>query len=172
MGILKQTKYLLRKNYLTKRRNLRETLQEVLIPIWWVLILFVMKVTIPSTKLPAVKDSDIPTFDISTLGPPKPGPQGNTSRFIVGYVINDIPNARRVIELINNISGKAVNYVEFNNTDSMLDYYRKYSESTGFAIGIEFAKGKSEGMAYTLRVSKKSIPNTENKLVGKTKRVE
>ena len=164
MGILRQTKYLLRKNYLIKRRNLRETLQEVLVPIWWVVLLLVIGLSIPKQKLAPVRDSDIPTFNVSALAPSSSGREG----FIVGYVVNDIQNASRVIENMNNFSGK-VSYLEFNNTDSMLDYYRKYSESTGFEMGIEFAKGKSDKMAYTLHVGTKSasIPNPEERLTGK-----
>ena len=164
MGILRQTKYLLRKNYLIKRRNLRETLQEVLVPIWWVVLLLVIGLSIPKQKLAPVRDSDIPTFNVSALAPSSSGREG----FIVGYVVNDIQKARRVIENMNNFSGK-VSYLEFNDTDSMLDYYRKYSESTGFEMGIEFAKGKSDKMAYTLHVGKKSapIPNPEERLTGK-----
>ncbi|CAH3191074.1 unnamed protein product, partial [Porites evermanni] len=163
MGILRQTKYLLRKNYLIKRRNLRETLQEVLVPIWWVVLLLVIGLSIPKQKLAPVRDSDIPTFNVSALAPSSSGREG----FIVGYVVNDIQNARRVIENMNNFSGK-VSYLEFNDTDSMLDYYRKYSESTGFEMGIEFAKGKSDKMAYTLHVGTKSapIPNPEERLTG------
>ena len=168
MGIFKQTKYLLRKNYLIKRRNLRTTLQEVLVPIWWIMLLFVIKLGVKTEELPAVSDSQIPTANISLLGSANFGPQGNSSRTIVGFVTNDIPNARLVIELMNNYTKAAVNYMEFNSTDDMLNHYRKYSESTGFGVGIEFAKGKNKGLAYTLRVNNKVIPNVENKLVGKS----
>lgn len=119
-------------------------------------------------ELPAVRDSEIPTANISTMGPANFGPQGNSSKMNVGFVTNDIPNARRVIELMANYSKAAVNYLEFNSTDSMLDYYRKYSESTGFGMGIEFAKGKNKGLAYTLRVTNKAIFNPQSKLVGKS----
>ena len=166
MGVLNQTKYILRKNYLIKRRNLRETLQEVLIPIWWILILFAIRLGVRSKELSAVSDSEIPIFNVSSPGPMSFGPQGNASRSI-GYVINDIPNARLVIELMSNYSKAAVNFMEFNNSNSMLDYYRKYSESTGFALGIEFAKGKNKGMAYTLRINKKQFPKSDEWLVGK-----
>ena len=136
----------------------------MLVPIWWVVLLLVIGLSIPKQKLAPVRDSDIPTFNVSALAPSSSGREG----FIVGYVVNDIANARRVIEHMNNFSGK-VSYLEFNDTDSMLDYYRKYSESTGFEMGIEFAKGKSGKMAYTLHVGKKSasIPNPEERLAGK-----
>lgn len=169
MGVLNQTKYILRKNYLIKRRNLRETLQEVLIPIWWILILFAIRLGVKSKELPAVKDSEIPIANVSSPRLASFGSQGNSSRAI-GYVINDVPNARLVIELISNHSKAvkaAVNFMEFNNSDSMLDYYRKYSASTGFALGIEFAKGKNKGLAYTLRVNKKEFPKPDEWLVGK-----
>ena len=170
MGILHQTKFLLWKNYLIKRRNRRETLQEVLIPIWWILILFAIRFSIRTKELPAINDSQIPVASISSQGPVslEAGPTGgNSNRPIVGYVTNNIPNARLVIDLMQSFSKSAVNYMEFNSTDSMLDYYRKYSESRRFGVGIEFAKGKNVGLAYTLRVNKKLFPNPENKLVGK-----
>ena len=166
MGVLNQTKYILRKNYLIKRRNLRETLQEVLIPIWWILILFAIRLGVKSKELPVVKDSEIPIANVSSPGLTSFGSQSNSSRAI-GYVINDVPNARLVIELISNHSKAAVNFIEFINSDSMLDYYRKYSASTGFSLGIEFAKGKNKGLAYTLRVSKKEFPKPDEWLVGK-----
>lgn len=168
MGLLHQTKFLLRKNYLTKRRNLRQTLQEVIIPIWWILILFVIKLSVRTKELPAVKDSEIPVATISQQGPVSFGPSGNSSRPIVGYVTNDVPNARQAIDLIKN-SNSAVNFMEFNSTGSMLDYYKDYSESRGFAVGIEFSKGKNVGLAYTLRVNKKLFPDPEKKLYGKFK---
>ena len=51
----------------------------------------------------------------------------------------------------------------------MADYYRKYSESSGLQLGIEFAKSKKEGVAYTIRVPVKAVPSIENKLAGKAR---
>lgn len=167
MGILQQTKYLLWKNFHIKKRNKRETLQEILIPIWWILLLLLIKLSVPTKEQPAVKDSEIPTNNVSTLGLSNEVPRGNaTIKSTIGYVINDVPNAGRVIELVKNASGAAVNYLEFNSTDSMADYYRKNSESSGLQLGIEFAKSKKKGVAYTIRVPVKAVPSTEDKLVG------
>lgn len=167
MGILQQTKYLLRKNYHIKKRNKRETLQEILIPIWWILLLLLIKLGVRTKELPAVKDSEIPTFNISTLGLTNPS-QGNvSSKPTIGYIINGVPNASPVMELVKNASKDVVNYVEFNSTDSMLDYYRKNSESKGLQVGIEFAKGTKQGLAYTIRVPVANMPSTKDKVVGK-----
>ena len=166
MGILQQTKYLIRKNFHIKKRNKRETLQEILIPIWWILLLLLIKLGVQTKKLPAVKDSEIPTMNVSTLGLSEP--QGNaTEKPTIGYVINDIPNAIRVMELVQNASKGDVNYLEFNSSDSMLEFYRKYSESKRLQVGVEFAKSKkAAGVAYTIRLPVQVIPSTENKLVG------
>lgn len=168
MGILLQTKYLLQKNFHIKKRNKRETLQEILIPIWWILLLLVIKLGVQTKELPAVTDNEIPTNNVSTLGLYNSVPQGNAAtKPTVGYVINNVPNADRVMELVQNASNSAVSYLEFNSTDSMADYYRRYSESrSGLQLGIEFAKSKKKGVAYTIRVPVKAIPSTENKLTG------
>lgn len=71
------------------------------------------------------------------------------------------------MELVKNASKDVVNYVEFNSTDSMLDYYRKNSESKGLQVGIEFAKGTKQGLAYTIRVPVANMPSTKDKVVGK-----
>ncbi|XP_074639186.1 cholesterol transporter ABCA5-like isoform X3 [Acropora palmata] len=162
MGVLNQTKYLLQKNFIIKKRNKRETLQELLIPLWWTILLLVIKKAIYKTaELPAVSDRQIPTVDIFKLVP-----RGNTNKSLVGYVTNGLSKASLTIELLKNSSQSEERYVEFNTTDSMLDYYRKYSESRGFKMGIEFTKGKNQGLAYTLRLSKKNFPKADNKLVG------
>lgn len=167
MGILLQTKYLLQKNFHIKKRNKRETLQEILIPIWWILLLLLIKLSVRTKELPAVTDSEIPTNNVSTLGLSNSVPQGNaTSKPTIGFVINNVPNADRVMELVQNASNGAVTYLQFNSTDSMANYYRKYSESSGLQLGIEFAKSKNKGVAYTIRVPVKAVPSTENKLAG------
>ena len=161
MGILQQTKYLILKNFHIKKRNKRETLQEILVPIWWILLLLIIRSSIPNKVEPAVKESEIPTANISNTGP-----QGNASKKPnIGYVTNNIPNAGPVMELVINASKDAVNYLEFNSTDSMVAFYKKYSESRGLLVGIEFAKGGKKGLAYTLRVSE-GLPSPDNKLVG------
>ena len=167
MGILLQTKYLLQKNFHIKKRNKRETLQEILIPIWWILLLLLIKLSMRTKELPAVTDSEIPTNNVSTLGLFNSVPQGNAStKPTVGYVINNVPNADQVMELVQNISNGAVNYLEFNSTESMADYYRRYSESSGLQLGIEFAKSKNKGVAYTIRVPVKAVPSIEDKLTS------
>ena len=167
MGILLQTKYLLQKNFHIKKRNKRETLQEILIPIWWILLLLLIKLSVRTKELPAVTDSEIPTNNVSTLGLFNSVPQGNAStKPTVGYVINNVPNADQVMELVQNISNGAVNYLEFNSTESMADYYRRYSESSGLQLGIEFAKSKNKGVAYTIRVPVKAVPSIEDKLTS------
>lgn len=169
MRILQQTKHLIVKNFHIKKRNKRETLQEILIPIWWILLLLAIKIGVRVKKLPAVNDSEIPTFNVSTLEMPNPAPQGNaTVKPTVGFVLNNVPNADLVMKLVQSASISVVNYLEFNNTDSMLDYYRKNSESQGLQIGIEFAKSKKAGVAYTIRVPVKAIPSTESRLVGES----
>ena len=163
MGVVNQTKYLLQKNFIIKKRNKRETLQELLFPLWWAILLLALKKAIyKTTELPAVSDRQIPTVDIFSLEP-----QGNTSKSLVGYVTNGLPNASLAIELLKNSSQSEERYMEFNTTDSMLDYYRKYSESSGFKMGIVFTKGKNQGLTYTLRLSKKNFPKADDKLVGK-----
>ncbi|XP_078349015.1 cholesterol transporter ABCA5-like isoform X2 [Oculina patagonica] len=170
MAILQQTKYLIVKNFHIKKRNKRETLQEILIPIWWILLLLVIKLGVRTKELPAVKESEIPTINVSTLGLSNSAPQGNaTEKPTIGYVINEVPNAVRVMELVQNASTGVVNYLEFNSTDSMLEHYRKHGESKGLQIGIEFAKGKKTAVAYTIRLPVAVIPSTKNKLVGQGK---
>ena len=167
MGILLQTKYLLQKNFHIKKRNKRETLQEILIPIWWILLLLLIKLSVRTKELPPVTDSEIPTNNVSTLGLSASVAQGNANaKPTIGYVINKVPNAARVMELVINASSGAVNYLEFNSTDSMEDYYRKYSEKSGLQLGIEFATSKKEGVAYAIRVPAKAVPLAENKLAG------
>ena len=163
MGVLNQTRYLLQKNFIIKKRNKRETLQQLLIPLWCTILLLVLKKAIHKIgELPAVSDRQIPTVDIFELVP-----RGNTSKSLVGYVTNGLSKASLTIELLKNSSQSEERYVEFNTTDSMLDYYRKYSKSRGFKMGIEFTKGKNQGLAYTLRLSKTNFPKADNKLVGK-----
>ena len=159
MPIVQQTKYLVLKNFHIKKRNKRETLQEILVPIWWILLLLIIRTAIKTKVQPAVKENEIPTANISTLGLSNRGSQGNTS---IGYVTNNIPNAVPVMELVINASKDAVDYLHFNNTDSMVSFYMEHSS---LLAGIEFAKGKKNGLAYTLLVPG-GLPSPKNKLVG------
>lgn len=144
-------------------------MQEVLIPIWWTLLLFFIRRSFKTPEMPAVSDSQIPVFDIFSPLPTGFGSQGNESKSAVGYVTNGLPNARLVIELLRNSSQSAVRYKKFNNSDDMLYYYRKHGETSGLTMGIEFTRGKNEGLAYTLLLSRTKFPKLEDKLVGQAK---
>ena len=161
MGIIQQTKYLVLKNFHIKKRNKRETLQEILIPIWWIVLLVIIRRTIPTELKPAVGENEIPTANISSMG--LAGSQGNAgSKPNIGYVTNNLASAGPVMEIVRNASKDGANYLEFNSTNSLLAFYK---EHTNLLVGIEFEKGKEKGLAYTLRVPG-GLPSPKNKLVG------
>ena len=162
MGIVQQTKYLVLKNFHIKKRNKRETLQEILIPIWLIVMLAIVKRRLLTELKPAVRENEIPTAKISSMG--LAGLPGiASSKPNIGYVTNNLANAGSVMEIVRNTSKDSAKYVEFNTTDSLIAFYM---EHTNLLVGIEFWNGKEKGLAYTLRVPRGRLPLPKNRLVG------
>ena len=162
MGIVQQTKYLVLKNFHIKKRNKRETLQEILIPIWIIVTLAIVKRRLIMELKPAVRENEIPTAKISSMG--LAGLPGiASSKPNIGYVTNNLANAGSVMEIVRNTSKDSAKYVEFNTTDSLIAFYM---EHTNLLVGIEFWNGKEKGLAYTLRVPRGQLPLPKNRLVG------
>ena len=161
MGIVQQTKYLVLKNFHIKKRNKRKTLQEILIPIWLIVMLAIVKRLLTEPK-PAVRENEIPTAKISSMG--LAGLPGiASSKPNIGYVTNNLVNAGSVMEIVRNTSKDSAKYVEFNTTDSLIAFYK---EHTNLLVGIEFWNGKEKGLAYTLRVPRGRLPLPKKRLVG------
>ena len=161
MGIVQQTKYLVLKNFHIKKRNKRKTLQEILIPIWLIVMLAIVKRLLTEPK-PAVRENEIPTAKISSMG--LAGLLGiASSKPNIGYVTNNLANAGSVMEIVRNTSKDSAKYVEFNTTDSLIAFYK---EHTNLLVGIEFWNGKEKGLAYTLRVPRGRLPLPKKRLVG------
>ena len=165
MSILRQTYFLLRKNFQTKKRNKKLTLQEVIIPIYWVLILLIIRLTVKVKDLPAVPSEQIPKYD---LGTQHGGTRNNlSSRPLVGVITNGDVQAKEVFTVIKDLSSSTTEYKEFNTSDEMLDYYREYGESSQFGMGIVFEKDKDTGgITYTLRMSEAIVPDLKTKTVN------
>ena len=170
MGIWHQTKYLLRKNFQIKKRNKRETLQELLIPIWWVLLLLVIKLGVKTKEEPAVEDGNIPRFNLlSNTG----GNSTNASVSLVGVVVEKAISKAgfQVVALLKKHSPPTVRYKGFNSSLEMVDYYKKYSESKKFGVGILFREAANKSIGYTIFVPVKDLPDVKTKLVGPGKSI-
>ena len=129
-------------------------------------MLFLIKLGVRTTELPAISDGEIPSSVISTSGSVNDKPKNNSVEPTVGYVTNDLTTACTVMDFVTNYSaGNGVAFVAFNSSDSMVEFYRKHSES--MKVGLEFKKGKKQGLAYTIRVDPRSMPSPETKLTGK-----
>ncbi|XP_031568598.1 ATP-binding cassette sub-family A member 5-like [Actinia tenebrosa] len=167
MSILRQTYFLLRKNFQTKKRHKRLTLQEVIIPIYWVLILLVIRLTVKIKDLPAVSSEQIPRYNLGSQN--GGGGGGNVSNMsskpLVGVVTNNDPQAKEVLFVLKNLSSSRNEYKEFSSSDEMVNYYRTYGESLQFGMGIVFEK-ENETLSYTLRMSEGIVPDLKTKLVG------
>ena len=145
MGIVHQTKVLLRKNYHIKRRNYKETLQEVLVPIYWILLLLVIKLGVRAKVLPSLSSDKIPTCNLMnrtsgkcfpTYSPlPNASENLNTAsisgfsdgstkrRIMLGYVTNGDKRAVEVINMLSNRTRNEIAYREFSSSDDMALFY-------------------------------------------------
>lgn len=171
MSILRQTYFLLRKNFQTKKRHKKLTFQEVIIPIYWVLILLIIRLTVKVKDLPAVPSEQIPRYNLGIQNGGGGGsiPRNMSSKQVVGVVTNNDSQAEQVLSVIKNLSSSTTEYKEFNSSDEMLDYYRTYGDSLKFGMGIIFEKDKTGGISYTLRMAEAIVPDLTTKLVGRGK---
>ena len=165
MGFGSQVKYLLYRNFLLKRRNLKQTIYEAVSVLYFVAILAVIRKTaIKTTVYKATGDSEIPTFDVfpsrmkaNVTSFPIKLPKG------IGYVSmpGSSPQATdEFVKKVTNITGSAkITFQKYPN-EAAMDAAHKAAPNNltlGLVIKID-AVNKS--VDYTIKVPFNSVPST------------
>ena len=169
MGVWHQTKYLLRKNFHIKKRNKRETLQELLIPIWWIIILIVIKLGVKMEEQPAIKEGDITGYPLNANSSASGANSyvANTNATVGVVIASEVSSfGSELFGLLSKHSPSAVSYMRFNTTTEMIDYYRENDKDSNFGAGIYFWKADDDSLAYTLFVREENFPDLKTQLVG------
>ena len=166
MGFGGQVKYLLYRNFLLKRRNLKQTIYEVVSVLYFVAILAVIRKTaIKTTVYKATDDSQMPTFVVF------PGHvQTNVTLFPIklpkeiGYVSmpGSSPQATdEFIKKVSNLTSKAKIKFQKYPDEAALDNAHKAAPKNltlGLVIKIDAA---NKSVDYTIKVPFTSVPSTK-----------
>lgn len=172
MTIFEQTKHLLYRNYLLKIRNKKETLLEIFLPIFFMLMLASIRATIPVRDEPAIERSEIPTFSLFRDFPLFANNDNSTPT--VAFVSNNLTKVKEVMNVLRSHADGRVNFTESESVQLMTDTYRSQREKYSFGLVFEASESSYLGLKYTLLSPYKNQPNTRDTLVeiGKVKLVK
>lgn len=167
MGIFRQTFYLLKKNFQIKRRHKRLTFQEIIVPIYWLLILVIIKLTTKIDVKPAIDSKDIPIQSLNAHQAGRPNVLANTSMSpLVALVTDGDPKCEKVVAELKNVTASRTNYIRFNTSDEMLNYYKKHGEKSNMGLAFVFKKEKDLGISYTMHLADGIAPKLTTKTIG------
>ncbi|XP_070580684.1 cholesterol transporter ABCA5-like isoform X2 [Ptychodera flava] len=151
-SLIKQTKWLLYRNILVKARIKKASLQELLWPIYFVLILGSIRISIQPKTLPSIPE--FPSVDLAYSAKPK-------SPFAVA------PNTSQVKLVVNSLTTMmGVEAAMFYQTeDDLIDGY--VSNSSAFSTAVIFAADDPlTDMNYTIRMAYQSLPWNSDLFTG------
>eukprot|EP00794_Sanderia_malayensis_P009392 gene9392-10379_t len=169
MGFGQQIKYLLYRNFLLKRRNIKNTVYEVVSVLYFVAILAVLRSTAIKPKTdPAIKDGDIQTFPIfqtktsllnnaswSFAAPP------NT----IGYVFlsgSDLDAGKLLIQKVQNYTnGYGIKFRELSSEKALDDLHRIDSKNVSMGLIIDISTS-NKNVNYTIKVPFGKVPLTRD----------
>lgn len=166
MSILKQTYFLLKKNFQIKKRHKRLTFQEIIVPIYWLAILVIIKKTTKVNVQPAINSDEIPTQAVAAQSmPPGGNSTSNSTMPLIGIVTDNDPLCEQVFSVVRNVTEARTNYKRFKTSEEMVNFYKEHGESTKMGLGFVFKKDKQYGVSYTIRAAEGILPKPSEKFV-------
>ncbi|XP_064639589.1 cholesterol transporter ABCA5-like isoform X2 [Lineus longissimus] len=150
-GFFQQLSALLKRNLLLKRRNKNQTFQEIFYPIFFVLILGLIRLLLAPEQMPGIPDIPAENLNQSSFEPF----QGKTL-----LVYPDTQDTRTIIEDL--IKSIPMDYIMFDNQTEMVETYRM--NHTVIAGGIEFDSidNSSASVSYSIREPYETLANSES----------
>ncbi len=165
MGFGRQIKVLLYRNFLLKRRNIKQTIYEAVSVLYFVAILAVLrKFAIKPTTFPAIKDGQIDTFPIFET---KSSVATNTSWLFssppksIGYVFSsgsDVNEGNKVIKKVENYTLEyGIKFVLFQDERALEEAHKANPKNVSMGLVIDIDSQKSI-VNYTIKVPYGSVP--------------
>ena len=161
MGVLKQVRYLLYRNFLLKKRNKKQTAWEVISVLYFVAILATLrKFAIRPKTDPAISDSAIPKFAVyrnklnmtvfPVVGFPPPS---------IGYVLPKGSSEVNGEQLIARLKPYIhTNFKKFQSEKELEDAHK--SASNNFTVGLILNVNTAERTVdYTIKVPYNKVPD-------------
>ncbi|XP_030064363.1 cholesterol transporter ABCA5 [Microcaecilia unicolor] len=142
VGVWRQTKALLYKNYLVKRRTTKNSLQEILFPVILLSLLILISLMSPSKQYKLVPNTSLGTLDNFT-----------DSQFTIGYT--PVTNAtRRIMHIVSShCFAKELSLEEYADEEELND---ASTSSPKEWVGLVF----KDTMSYKLRFFPVSVPDS------------
>lgn len=163
MTVLQQTKHLLYRNYLLKMRNKKETLQEILLPIFLMLLLAGIRATFQTRDEPAIERKYMPKFSLLRHFPLFVN--GSKATPTVAFVSNNLKKASDIVAVLRAYAGSRLNFTDGKSVQEMTASYRTQKKKFAFGIVFEESKTSYLGVKYTLLSPYKNQPSTIQKLI-------
>lgn len=140
MGLfMRQLYYMLYKNFLFKIRNKRQTVMEILIVLYFVMLLVIVKKTTPHDTEKAVTESEQILFKV------------NDKAMKIGFVKKT--GGKFVDDLVRSVQSETnLTFYEFDSEDKMDDFYKHDKDKKNFSTGILFEYNtSSHELSYTIK---------------------
>ncbi|RDD36392.1 ATP-binding cassette sub-family A member 5 [Trichoplax sp. H2] len=150
--IWKQTKCLTYKNFLIKRRDKKQFLQELLYPIYLICIVAIIRAFIKPRHYPVIQH--FPQFSMGNVTL-----QLNDSYSLL-YAPNDNPNIIKLINHTNALLGLNNPPLGFANDSEIERYYTTGSNHQYVYAGVIFDSFSLSNISYTLRMADHLVPST------------
>lgn len=149
---LRQTKCLMYKNFLMKKRDKKQFLQELLYPIYMVGILAMIRALVRPQQYPPIKHFPQLSLDNVTTSI-------NQSHVLL-YSPNNNAEIDKIVQQVSDMLDLENPPLGFLNVSDMEQYYRIGFNSQGVIAGVIFDSYQSSNVSYTIRMADKLIPST------------
>ena len=149
---LRQTKCLMYKNFLMKKRDKKQFLQELLYPIYMVGILAMIRALVRPQQYPPIDNFPKLSLDNATTS--------INRTHVLLYSPNNTANIYKIIQQVNHMLDLENPPIGFLNESDMDLYYTTGFNSQGIIAGIIFNSYQSDNVSYTIRMADNAVPST------------
>ncbi|EDV27708.1 uncharacterized protein TRIADDRAFT_53677 [Trichoplax adhaerens] len=149
---LRQTKCLMYKNFLIKKRDKKQFLQELFYPIYMVGILAMIRALVRPQQYPEIKNfPQLPLDNITT---------NINQSYLLLYSPNNNADIDKIIQQVSQMLDLENPPVGFVNSSDIEQYYRIGTNSRSILGAVIFNSYKSNNVSYTIRMPDSAIPST------------
>ena len=148
----KQTKCLTYKNFLMKKRDKKQFLQELLYPIYLISILAIIRAFIKPRQYPLITDFPSLSLDNVTLKV--------NQTYTLLYAPNDHMDIAKLINNTNQMLGLIHPPIGFANDSEIERYYTTNSNHRHVYAGVIFHNFTISNISYTIRMTDSLVPST------------